>query len=146
MTPPMVDVVTTIHPGTGNSLRVLRGQRTAHFAVADADHGWILTWLPNRRLTRRQAVVGLRLADELAGGLDVLDERGWVQYDFWAAELGLIGVAAVSRALIGPPHGDVDFAVAPLNQNRRQWRHFMSKRSVRDVALGRRLRSVAGGA
>jgi hypothetical protein len=82
---------------------------TRHRAELLPDGGWRVSWLPERRLTRDQAVTAMTLAEAVAnmqeeGRTTVVDHthRLWPHIDGWAAELGLTGPDAVVRASSSP--------------------------------------------
>jgi hypothetical protein len=86
---------------------VIRGTLTVHSAI-EVDGGWRLTWLPNRVVSWEQAVTGLLLADDVAGGLS-LDHDHWLRIHAWATELGLNGFTAARCVLWPPPPEDATF-------------------------------------
>ncbi len=84
----------------------MSSDRTCHLAAYLANPAgpddpqepyWLVSWLPDRGLTRSQAVTAMMLAETTAGGLEPGDRR-WPHIDGWAAELGLTGTDAVVRA------------------------------------------------
>lgn len=81
--------------------------RTAHRAArANPGHeygAWHVTWLPERRLDRNQAITAMVLAETVRrmqddGLTEVVDHthRLWPHIDAWAAELNLTGPHAVT--------------------------------------------------
>jgi hypothetical protein len=61
-------------------------------AAADGSGAWVVSWLPERLLTRNEAITAMTLAERVtAGQVDG-------QVDSWAAELGL-PVSEVLRRL-----------------------------------------------
>ena len=84
----------------------MSSDRTCHLAAYLANPAgpddpqepyWLVSWLPDRGLTRSQAVTAMMLAETAASGLEAGDRR-WPHIDGWAAELGLTGTDAVARA------------------------------------------------
>ncbi|MFI7664156.1 hypothetical protein [Nocardia sp. NPDC049526] len=49
-----------------HDLKLLRSDRTAHHARSAGDGGWVVSYLPGRILTERQAVAALLAAEELS--------------------------------------------------------------------------------
>ena len=78
----------------------MTSDQTAHTArqAPGRQHLWEASWLPGRLLNRNSAITAMVLAD-LVGEGD-LDERHrlWPFIEGWAAELGLTGSDAISRA------------------------------------------------
>jgi hypothetical protein len=74
--------------------------QTAHSArlAPGGEHLWEVSWLPGRALDRNSAITAMALADYADEG--DLDERHrlWPFIESWAAELGLTGSDAISRA------------------------------------------------
>lgn len=65
-----------------------------HVAHRQGDGTWRVSWLPDRTLTRDQALTAMKLAE----AIDVCLERGnrhWPNVGSWAAELGVSGPAAI---------------------------------------------------
>lgn len=64
---------------------------------------WTVTWLPGRNLTRDQAITAMTIAETVATH-DMTDNAApvWSAIDSWAAELGITGPNAVSRASESP--------------------------------------------
>src|SRR5258708_2798739 len=58
---------------------------------------WLVSWLPDRKLTRSQAVTAMTLAETVSGG-GARSDRMWPFVCSWAGELGLTGSDAVVRA------------------------------------------------
>ena len=83
----------------------MTGDSTRHHAEA-VPGGWRVTWLPDRLLTRDQAVTALVLAEAVAATTLTSEHRLWPHIDAWAAELGLSGPAAVIASSL--PAGEVD--------------------------------------
>ncbi|HZN71534.1 MAG TPA: hypothetical protein VFC00_07610 [Micromonosporaceae bacterium] len=83
----------------------MTGATTRHHAEA-APGEWRVTWLPDRLLTRNQAVTAMVLAEAVAATTVTSEHRLWPHIDAWAAELGLSGPAAVVAASL--PVGEVD--------------------------------------
>jgi len=66
---------------------------------------WRVTWLPDRYLTRNQAITAMTIAEvvwthefETPGSKDPI----WLHIDGWAAELGITGPHAVAEASLPP--------------------------------------------
>ena len=78
----------------------MTSDQTAHTArqAPGSRHPWGVSWLPGRALDRNGAITAMTLAD-LAGEGD-LNERHhlWPFIQGWAAELGLTGSDAITRA------------------------------------------------
>jgi hypothetical protein len=78
----------------------MTSDQTAHTArlVPGSPHLWEVSWLPGRPLDRNTAITAMTLAGQ-ASEPD-LDERHrlWPFIENWAAELGLTGPDAISRA------------------------------------------------
>jgi hypothetical protein len=61
-------------------------------------HGWEVSWLPGQVLDRNTAITAMTLAD-IAGSGDLHEgHRLWPHIESWAAELGLTGPDAITRA------------------------------------------------
>jgi hypothetical protein len=85
--------------------QIMRSADTRHTARPTRD-GWEVTWLPDRTLTRNQAVTAIMLAELVGGrGVGLHDDPIWLNVDGWAAELGLTGPRAVVLAS-EPPAGE----------------------------------------
>ncbi|MGH3217242.1 MAG: hypothetical protein ACRDPY_00690 [Streptosporangiaceae bacterium] len=82
----------------------MTSDRTAHTArqAPGREHGWEVSWLPGQVLNRNAAITAMILADTAAGA--DLDEghRLWPHVQGWAAELGLTGPDAITRAAQPP--------------------------------------------
>jgi hypothetical protein len=78
----------------------MTSDQTAHTArlAPGSQHLWEVSWLPGRALDRNSAITAMTLADRV-GEAD-LDERHrlWPFIESWAAELGLTGSDAITRA------------------------------------------------
>jgi len=75
---------------------------TGHTAHRDQS-GWHVSWLPDRALTRNQAITAMVLGEAAARDPRPGD-RIWAHAGAWAAELGLAGAAeAVSMARTRTP-------------------------------------------
>lgn len=74
-----------------------RADRYAHQGPA----GWVVSWLPDRRLSYDQAVTAMVLAEVVATEELDCGNRMWPHLDRWAAELGLSGPDAVVRTSVG---------------------------------------------
>ena len=78
----------------------MTSDQTTHVArlVQGSQHLWEVSWLSGRALDRNSAITAMTLAD-LTSERD-LDERHqlWPFIQGWAAELGLTGSDAISRA------------------------------------------------
>jgi hypothetical protein len=68
-------------------------------------NGWEVSWLPGQALDRNTAITAMTLADVAAK--DDLHEghRLWPHIQGWAAELGLTGPDAITRATQPPGPG-----------------------------------------
>src|SRR5438093_1562945 len=89
--------------------QVMRSTATQHNACRlpteanPAADVWAVSWLPKRRLTRDQAVTAMTIAEEVGripadAGPEAYDTRFWALVDSLAAELGLAGPDAVTKA------------------------------------------------
>jgi hypothetical protein len=71
-------------------------RHTAHWAT-DPLGGWVVSWLPGRRMGRVLAITAMTLA-EVAATRDLSSEHDlWPHVEGWAAELGLTAQQAVDR-------------------------------------------------
>ena len=88
----------------------MTSDQTAHTArlAPGHQHLWEVSWLPGRALDRNSAITAMTLADHV-GEAD-LDERHrlWPFIESWAAELGLTGSDAITRASSGSPRQQHD--------------------------------------
>jgi hypothetical protein len=79
----------------------MSSDRTSHEAVrvAAAPGQWIVTWLPEQRLSRDQAMTAMVLAEAslTIPGLAPEKTRTWPHVENWAAELGMTGPEAIGR-------------------------------------------------
>ena len=79
----------------------MTSDQTAHTArlASGRQHLWEVSWLPGRALDRNSVITAMTLAGHV-GEAD-LDERHrlWPFIENWAAELGLTGSDAISRAI-----------------------------------------------
>jgi hypothetical protein len=82
---------------TGTTMTSDQTAHTAHLAPG-SQHLWEVSWLPGQALDRNSAMNAMIVAD-LSGDAD-LNERHhlWPFIQSWAAELGLTGSDAISRA------------------------------------------------
>jgi len=87
---------------TGNLMRSTDTRHTARPFISGYG-GWVVTWIPERVLTRDQAITAMTIAEVVATH-DMTDNQApiWAHIDSWAAELGLSGPNAVSRASESP--------------------------------------------
>ena len=78
----------------------MTSDQTAHTArlASGSQHLWEVSWLPGQALDRNSAITAMTLADH--AGEHGLNERHhlWPFIESWAAELGLTGSDAISRA------------------------------------------------
>jgi hypothetical protein len=84
----------------------MTSDHTAHTArQAPGRNGWEVSWLPGQALDRNTAITAMTLADVAAQ--DDLHEghRLWPHIQGWAAELGLTGPDAITRATQPPGPG-----------------------------------------
>lgn len=94
----------------------MKSDGSPHAARKHPDTGrWSVSWLPGRDLSRRQAVVAMRLADTACSPGMTADSPKWAAVDDWSAELGLSGPDAVSKIA----EATLDIALAYM---RRPWR------------------------
>lgn len=80
--------------------QIMRSAATPHTA-SHSEHGWQVTWLPGRTLSRNQAVTAMTIAQTVGNGIEPGD-RLWPHIESWAAELGLSGPDAVVRCSDDP--------------------------------------------
>lgn len=66
---------------------VMHSELTTHVAVLGPD-GWVLSWLPQRRLTRDQATTAMVLAEALVCATD-REDPVWRHVANWVEELGV---------------------------------------------------------
>jgi hypothetical protein len=59
---------------------------------------WQVSWLPGEVLDRNSAITAMTLADTAAKGDLHEGHRLWPHIEGWAAELGLTGTDAITRA------------------------------------------------
>jgi hypothetical protein len=96
----------------------IRSPQTPHFArqagPANAPGGrsWIVTWLPDRALTRDQAEAAMNIAKALGqipanAGLEAFTDAFWAKVEAWSAELGIAGATAIVQ-VSAPPEADVE--------------------------------------
>ena len=60
--------------------------------------GWEVSWLPGHTLDRNTAITAMILAEEAGKGEVYEGHRMWPFIEGWAAELGLTGHDAITRA------------------------------------------------
>jgi hypothetical protein len=78
----------------------MTSDQTAHTArlAPGSQHLWEVSWLPGHALDRSSALNAMIVAD-LAGDADLNEQHHlWPFIQAWAAELGLTGSDAISRA------------------------------------------------
>jgi hypothetical protein len=77
----------------------MTSDQTAHTARHAPDrNGWEVSWLPGQTLDRNSVITAMTLAD-IAGEEGLHEEhRLWPHIQGWAAELGLTGHEAITRA------------------------------------------------
>jgi hypothetical protein len=77
----------------------MTSDQTLHTARhSPSRQGWEVSWLPGQVLDRNTAITAMTLAD-LTGEQDLHEEhRLWPHILSWAAELGLTGHDAITRA------------------------------------------------
>ena len=68
-----------------------------------SDAGWQVSWLPERTLTRNQAITAMTLG-EAADRRPQPGDRIWPAAEAWAAELGLPSAAEAIRMARGRDH------------------------------------------
>jgi hypothetical protein len=82
---------------TGTAITSDRNPHTARQAPG-RPHQWEASWLPGQALDRDSAITAMVLAD-IAGQGDLREgHRLWPHVQGWAAELGLTGPDAITRA------------------------------------------------
>lgn len=67
----------------------------AAYRDTDTADGWRLSWLPDRQLTRAQALAGMRLDELLSDPRMVNDRMTQARVDVYADELGILREHAV---------------------------------------------------
>lgn len=77
--------------------RTMTSDRTPHTArlAPGTHHHWEVSWLPERRLTRNQAITAMTLAE--ACGTTAPPERLRPHIQGWAGELGITADHAITR-------------------------------------------------
>ena len=93
----------------------MTSDQTAHTArlTPGSQLLWEVSWLPGRALDRNSAITAMTLAD-LTGGHDLNKQHQlWPFIESWAAELGLTGSDAITRASSGRPGQQPDRASEP---------------------------------
>jgi len=68
---------------------------SSHIAERVSTTGWRLSWLPDRTVTRDQAITGMAIVSAVAQGA-VPGHRLWPHVKDWAGELGLSGLEALA--------------------------------------------------
>jgi hypothetical protein len=89
-----------------NSIRCDDSPHSAR--LIDVQNGyeqWECSWLPDRVLTRNQAITAVTIAERVGRGIEIGDKL-WPFLDAWAAELELSGPGAVALASLQP--GGID--------------------------------------
>ena len=93
----------------------MTSDQTAHTArqAPGSQHLWEVSWLPGQALDRNSAITAMTLAGY--AGEHGLNERHqlWPFIQGWAAELGLTGSDAITRASSGRPGQQHDRASEP---------------------------------
>ena len=86
---------------------LMTSDQTGHTArQASSRNGWEVSWLPGQILDRNAAITAMILADT-AGEEDLHEgHRLWPHIQGWAAELGLTGPDAITRASQPPRDPD----------------------------------------
>jgi hypothetical protein len=93
----------------------MTSDQSAHTArlASGSQHRWEVSWLPGRSLDRDSAITAMTLAD-LAGERDLNEQHHlWPFIQGWAAELGLTGSDAITRASSGRSGQQHDRASEP---------------------------------
>jgi hypothetical protein len=75
---------------------LMHSDSTPHAARRQGDGTWRVTWLPDRTLSRDQALTAMKLAELIDAGLE-RGNRHWPSIDSLAAELGMFSPAAIIR-------------------------------------------------
>jgi hypothetical protein len=81
--------------------RLMRSTSTPHTARR-TDDGWEVSYLPGRILTRSQATSAMLIAVRAGHGTGLHDHQNWQHINTWAAELGLTGPDAITKATDPP--------------------------------------------
>jgi hypothetical protein len=82
----------------------ITGTATPETAAVDAHGAWIVSWLPERRLDRDQAITAMTIADELGAG-HIPCPQLVALVDDWARELRITATEAYRRLA---PRRDAD--------------------------------------
>ncbi|MFB7874163.1 hypothetical protein ACFC06_02850 [Nocardia sp. NPDC056064] len=77
--------------------RTIGSDRTPEYATRGDDGRWRLTWLPERPLTREQAIAGLRLDEIISDPALVNDRMAIAEATSCADRIGIILEQAVIR-------------------------------------------------
>jgi hypothetical protein len=83
---------------------LMHSTSTRHVARHEGDGAWRVSWLPDRTLTRNEALTARRLAEAIDSGLERGNQR-WPHIKGWAAELGMSSAAAIIRVGTSDPGG-----------------------------------------
>ena len=81
----------------------MTSDQTAHTArlTPGSQHLWEVSWLPGRALDRNSAITAMTLAGHVGQGDLNEQHQIWPFIESWAAELGLTGSDAITRASSG---------------------------------------------
>ena len=79
-------------------------KETPHTGIRHGDH-WVVSWLPDRKLGRNQAITAMTLVWQVALDGSVHGSR-WPFICAWAGELGLTGQEAVAIIAAAPEPGE----------------------------------------
>jgi hypothetical protein len=95
----------------------ISSDRTSHTArPAPGDqHRWEVSWLPDRHLTRNDAITAMVLADITGPGDMHPEHQLWPHVQSWAAELGITGADALDRTATTPTWSDPAFSALPTD-------------------------------
>lgn len=74
----------------------MTSDQTRHSARATGT-SWAVSWLPDRILTRNQAITAMVLAEHIAGGIGDHTGKRWLFIEGWAGELSLSGADAAAK-------------------------------------------------
>jgi hypothetical protein len=91
-----------------------RSSHTARPAFGDR-RMWEVSWLPDRRLTRNDAITAMVLADLTGPGDMHTGHQLWVHVEGWAAELGVTGSDVLARTASSPTWTDPGKSALPAD-------------------------------
>lgn len=95
----------------------ITSDQTAHTArrVANAKHGWEVSWLPGRPVNRNSAVTAMLLADLTGPGDMHAGHKLWPHIEGWAAELGLTARDVLAQTADAPGQAAAGTSALPAD-------------------------------